>query len=72
MATDWKDSYAECPFFLRSGNRKISCSGVFDGTRISWEFDRKDDKDIQMKTFCCEKYHNCEVYRMLREVYEED
>ena len=72
MATDWKDSYAECPFFLRSGNRKIRCSGVFDGTRISWEFDRKDDKDIQMKTFCCEKYHNCEVYRMLREVYEED
>lgn len=72
MATDWKDCYAECPFFLRSGNRKISCTGVSDGIRLSWEFDRADDKEIQMRVFCCDKYQNCEVYRMLREVYEEE
>ena len=72
MATSWDDSYAQCPFFQRSGSRKISCSGVFDGTRISWEFDRKEDKDTQMRVFCCGKYKNCEVYRMLKEVYEEE
>lgn len=72
MATDWKDCYAKCPFFLRSGNRKISCSGVSDGIRLSWEFDNAEDKEIQMRVFCCEKFQNCEVYRMLREVYEED
>lgn len=72
MATSWDDSYAACPFFQRSGNRKISCSGVFDGTRLVWEFDQAEDKKMQMRVFCCDKYHNCEVYRMLREVYEEE
>lgn len=72
MATDWKDSYAQCPFFQRSGNRKISCSGVFDGTRISWEFDRKEDKETQMRVFCCGKYQHCEIYTMLESIYEEE
>lgn len=72
MATDWKDYYAKCPFFLRSGNKKISCNGVSDGTLLTWEFDRTEDKEIQMRVFCCDKYQNCEVYRMLREVCEEE
>lgn len=72
MATLWDDSYAKCPFFQRSGIRKISCTGVFDGTRISWEFDKGEDKVIQIRTFCCDKYQNCEVYRMLESIYEEE
>ena len=72
MTTSWDDYYAKCPFFQRSGNQKIICSGVFDGTKISWEFDRKDDKKTQMRVFCCGKYKNCEVYRMLESIYEEE
>ena len=72
MATSWDDNYAQCPFFQRSWNRKISCSGVFDGTRLVWEFDQAEDKKMQMRVFCCEKYQNCEVFRMLKEAYEEE
>ena len=27
---------------------------------------------IQVKTFCCDKYKNCEVYQMLKQIYEDD
>ena len=72
MATNWVDFYSKCPYFIRSSNKKISCTGVTDGVKISWEFDKKEDKEIQMRVFCCEKYNNCEVFRMLKEIYEEE
>lgn len=65
MATDWKDSYAQCPFFLRSGSSKITCCGVDEGSRLTWEFQDKADKEIQMRVFCCGKYQNYEVFQML-------
>lgn len=72
MATCWRDNYAVCHFFLRSNSNTITCCGVIDGTRLSWSFPDRKDKDRQMDVFCCGKYQNCEVYRMLKDVYEEE
>lgn len=74
MATNWRDIYATCPFYLStSGNRMaINCQGVADSSVLSWRFKSKEDLNIQFKTFCSCKYQNCEVYQMLKAIYEEE
>lgn len=39
---------------------------------LSLRYDRQEDLLIQVKTFCCDKYKNCEVYQMLKQIYEGD
>jgi len=40
---------------------------------VSINFQRRPDFRTQMKTFCCDKYKNCEIFRMIMEnKYEED
>lgn len=72
MATSWRSWYVKCPFYLRDSKCKITCQGVADGNEIIMKFSAAQDFEIQMGTFCCDKYRNCEVYRMLRQLYEED
>lgn len=74
MATDWVDFYAKCPYYLRSdrGKKQLSCQGVADSSSLCWKFGKREDMMIQIRTFCCDKYARCEVYRLLRQIYEED
>lgn len=73
MATNWYDHYAKCPYFKGTDSKlQIRCQGVADSSDLSWKFRRKDDLLIQLKTFCCDKYEYCEVYRMLESIYEEE
>lgn len=62
----------QCPFFLHcDGRKRVTCEGVADGSRLQWVFRRRLDYDIHLKTFCCQHYGNCEVYRLAMEKYEE-
>lgn len=67
-----------CSFFVndKAGSicYKIICEGITDRSTISWLFQDKEDYKIQMKTFCCDRYTNCELYRVLieKEEYEDD
>ena len=73
MATVWYDHYAECPFYLGTDSKKqITCQGVADSSNLCWKFKNRDDLLIQIKTFCCDKYENCEVFQMLKQIHEED
>ncbi len=56
---------AKCPFYRSDdGRSKISCEGLADteGCRILLFFDRKEDFLVQMQTFCCRHFKNCEVH----------
>lgn len=69
MAKSWLDYYAKCPFYLRcdreKGHREISCQGVTDASILQWRFRTKQDCIIQFKTFCSDKFQNCEIYQAI-------
>ena len=46
------------------------CEGLVKCSRIALEYSRQKDFDIQMKTFCWDRYTNCEIYRVLIEKEE--
>lgn len=63
-----------CPFYrYDDGRRTVACEGVTDGSIISQRYRRRSDWECQVRTFCCEHWQKCEVYRMLMEnKYEEE
>ncbi len=57
----------KCPFFknIKKGTT-IICEGPYDGcTGISLSHETKGEMDKQRKLFCCDRYQNCEIYRMI-------
>ena len=62
-----------CPFYrYDDGRRTVACEGVTDGSIILQRYSRRSDWECQVRTFCCEHWQKCEVYRMLMQKYEED
>ena len=62
----------QCPFYkYDDGRRKIVCEGFDDLCLVDvrWRFHAEQVK--HMETFCCDRYPNCEVYRMAAQKYEE-
>lgn len=72
MATMYEDVYVRCPFFHCGDERKISCEGITDGCITTLEFNSKEKKRLHRRIFCNERYTNCEIYRMLEEIYEDE
>jgi len=69
-------SYAQvevqCPFYhYDDGRRRITCEGITDGCVTAVVFRCRGDYDTQIRVFCCGKYENCEVCRMLMGKYED-
>lgn len=62
----------QCPFYRTDSDRRITCEGIIDGSTLTLYYRKKQDYKIQMRTFCCNHYEKCEVYRMLLQKYEED
>ena len=64
-----------CPFYRYDDARKmtVACEGVTDGSIIMQRYTRKMDWECQIRTFCCQHWARCEIYRMLMEnKYEEE
>ena len=73
MATKWYDFYAKCHYYKGTdSSRQITCQGVADSSDLCWKFKNKRDLLIQLKTFCCYKYEYCEVFQMLKKIYESE
>ena len=69
--SSYNQVYVRCPFFLDDdGKTRIVCEGIVRDSRISQIYAKKDDFSIQMKTFCSDRYTNCEIYRVLIEKEE--
>ena len=75
--SSYNEVNVRCPFYLddrmRRKNYRITCEGISDHSTISQRFQNIETYKIQMKTFCCDRYTNCELYRILieKEEYED-
>ena len=68
----YESQYVLCPFYkthkeLKEKQNKyiISCEGLVDYSNISLNYKFLKDRELQFKIFCCDKYSNCEIYRLL-------
>lgn len=70
----YRQVHVICPFYKHDdGNQKVTCTGIIgDNSSTALIFHHKNDYIAQMDIFCCEHYQKCEVYRMLKEIYEEE
>lgn len=69
----YKQIFVQCPFYKHDdGMHRITCEGLIDKSSISLSYLARRDYDIQMRSFCCEHYKKCEIYKILMEKYEED
>lgn len=71
MATTYKDVDILCPFFKELAPKGISCEGLTDDSIIKLWFNSPKSKDLHANIFCCNRYQNCEIYRMLEAKYED-
>ena len=74
MATSWNDQKVLCPFYVgdATAERWIKCCGLIPGSTLRSRFETKADFEMQLNTFCCEYYKNCEIYRMLMQQWEDE
>ena len=74
MSTSRMDKRVLCPFYHQDNARtqRIICEGLIDKSCIALIYQTKQDYRIQLKTFCCKHYENCEIYQMLMQKYEEE
>jgi hypothetical protein len=68
----WNDSDAKCPFFHEHTAISISCEAPIPGASMRMTFYTKADKKVQYDLFCCCRYKNCEIFRMVMGKYAED
>lgn len=67
----------QCPFFTMAeqagAGRRIVCEGPIPGGSLSIYFRKKADFENQVNIFCCDRFKNCEIYRMtVNEKYGSD
>ncbi|MGM9585141.1 MAG: hypothetical protein ACI3V1_06310 [Faecousia sp.] len=73
MATVWYDHYAKCPYYRHTdGKIQVTCDGLCDECNLILRYENPEDLMIQVKTFCLDRFRNCEVYQMLKQIYEDD
>jgi hypothetical protein len=67
---DYIDKFVKCPFYLNKNGDKnrIKCEGIIEGTVIGLTFE--GSKKWYIRSFCCEHYDSCRIYRMLLEKYQ--
>lgn len=71
MATSYKQVDIVCPYYKGDdGHCKVWCEGVVDGSVITQTYKSKKDYLIQVDVFCCKRYVNCEIYKMLEDKYK--
>ena len=58
-----------CPFFQNIKNgTDIVCESPYEGcTNLTIRHQNKKEMNKQRILFCCNKYKNCEIYRMIIE-----
>lgn len=61
-----------CPFYkYDDGKKRITCEGIVEDSCLALIYRNKEAFAMQIRSFCCEHYENCEVFRLLNDKYEE-
>lgn len=73
MAIGVNQTNVGCPFYSSDdGQQRITCCGLVPDSTIALWYRKREDFEIQLKTFCCEHYKKCEIYRMLMEMWDDE
>lgn len=69
----YKQVYVQCPFYKHDdGKKRITCEGLIgEGSSLALIYHRKDDYEMQITEYCCNRYICCEIYRMLMKNYDD-
>lgn len=62
---------AQCPFFVSSGKKSVTCEGITDDCTTCTVFVSEGKRNEHRRIFCDARYEYCEIYRMLEKKYEE-
>ena len=66
------DADAVCPFFRDHRKSSIGCEGILPGSVLRSEYQGREEREKQYKIYCCENYRYCEIYRAIKEKYEDE
>lgn len=65
------ESIIECPFYLKEGEKFISCEGVLDNTSSTHRFNSNDEKKKYEFSVCCVNGgKKCKHHRAVSVLYE--
>lgn len=73
MAESFKQANVGCPFYkYDDGKNRITCEGLLgmSNSSIILSFRRRKDFETQQNGYCCDKYRECSIYKMLMKKYE--
>ena len=62
----WARTHVRCPLWRGNEARRIGCEAPFDGATILLQQGEKNTRR-HMEIFCCKRYENCEIFRMVIE-----
>ena len=73
----WRDVEVQCPFYLSSDCSQrtgyvVRCEGIAEGSKLCYRLKGRGQLETQMETFCCADYEKCEIYRMLKGIWEKE
>lgn len=60
-------NHAKCPFYRGDTRQSIICEGFLENSTVSMRFGAQRDMHQHSSIFCCNKFENCELYRMIAE-----
>lgn len=69
--------YVQCPFFVDTRGEEIICEGLKDDMRTHHTFvhhnenERRKMRNDYVEEFCCKRYKDCRLAKMLYQKYEE-
>ncbi len=73
MPQSYRDYLAKCPFFTTTDNNRLRCSeGPVMDSRVQITFKNGKILSDYRHSYCCERYEQCKVYKILCEKYEEE
>lgn len=74
MSGSYWDAVVRCPFFRNAERRqgKIRCEGLTEKSNVVLQYHQRQQMDVQIHTFCCDRYENCEIYHAIMEAKYQD
>lgn len=61
----------QCPFFIGEDGFRVKCEGSEDESKLFLIFPNKKLKANHEKKFCCDKWKDCRIAKMLNQKWEE-
>ena len=72
MSRHQNDVYIQCPFYITTATKSITCEGITDNSTTKLLFDNPQLRDDFCQEFCICHFRKCKIYKMLEAKYEDE